>query len=56
MFMKAEINLDFGDFFVEVGVVQIGSSSYEMERGVVYDFSCRRKFFPSTFNSSLNTI
>ena len=55
-FMKSVGYLDFDDFFVEVGVIQIRSFSKQMECDMIYQFSLTRSFFPTNFHSNLNTI
>ena len=55
-FMKSVGYLDFDDFFVEVGVIQIRSSSKQMECDMIYQLSLTRSFFPTNFDSNLNTI
>ena len=54
--MKAVGYLDFEEFFVEVGVIQIGSFSEQMECDMIYQLSLTRSFFPTNFHSNLNTI
>ena len=48
--------MDFVEFFVEVGVIQIGSFSEQMECDMFYPLSLTRSFFLTNFNSNLNTI
>ena len=48
--------LDFDEFFVEVGVIQIGYFSKRMEYDMVYQLSLTRSFFSTNFHSNLNTI
>ena len=55
-FMKSNGYLDFDEFFVEVGVIQIGSFSKQMECDMIYLLSWTRSFFPTNFHSNLNTI
>ena len=55
-FMKSVGHLDFGDFFFEVGVIQVGSFSKQMECDMIYQLSLTRSFFPTNFHSNLNTI
>ena len=54
--MKSVGYLDFDDFFVEVGVIQTGSFSEQMECDMIYHLSLTRSFFPTNFHSNLNTI
>ena len=54
--MKAVGYLNFDDFFVEVGVIQIGYFSEQMEYDMIYQLSLTRSFFPTNFHSKLNTI
>ena len=44
--MKALGYLDFDQFFAEVGMVQMGSFSTQMECYVIYQLSLTRSFFP----------
>ena len=55
-FMKSVGYLDFDEFFVEVGVIQIGSFSKQMECDMIYQLSLTRSFFPTNSHSNLNTI
>ena len=55
-FMKSVGNLDFDEFFLEVGVFQIGSFSKQMECDVINQLSLTGSFFLKKFNSNLNTI
>ena len=48
--------MDFVDFFVEVGVIQIGSFSEQMECDMFYLLFLTRSFFLTNFNLNLNTI
>ena len=48
-FMKSVGYLDFDEFFVEVGVIQIGSFSKQMEWDMIYQLSLSRSFFPQNF-------
>ena len=54
--MKAVGYLDFDEFFVEVGVIQIGYFSEQMECDMIYQLSLTRSFFLTNFHSNLNTI
>ena len=55
-FMKSVGYLDFDEFFVEVGVIQIGYFFKQMECDMIYQLSLTRSFFPTNFHSNLNTI
>ena len=44
------------NFFVEVGVIQIGSFSKQLECDRNYQLPLTRSFFPTNFHSNLNTI
>ena len=55
-FMKSVGYLDFDDFFVEVGVTQIVPFSTQMYCEMIYQLSLTRSFFPTNFNSNLNTL
>ena len=55
-FMKSLGYLDFDEFFVEVGVIQIRSFSKQMKCDMIYQSSLTRSFFPTNFHSNLNTI
>ena len=55
-FMKYVGYLDFDEFFVEVGVNRIGSSSKQMECDMIYQLSLTRSFFPTNFLSNPNTL
>ena len=55
-FMKSAGYMDFEELFVEVGVIQIGSFSKEMEYDMIYQLSLTISFFPTNFHSNLNTI
>ena len=55
-FMKSVGDLDFDEFLVEVGVIQIGSFSKQMECDMIYHLSLTRSFFSTNFHSNLNTI
>ena len=55
-FIKSVGYLDFDEFFVEVGVISIGSFSTQMEYDIIYQLSLTRSFFPRNFHSNLNTI
>ena len=55
-FMKYVGYLDVDEFFVEGGVIQIGSFSKLMECDMIYQLSLTRSFFPTTFHSNLKTI
>ena len=54
--MKAVGYMDFDEFFVEVGVIQIGLFSEEMEYDMIYQLSSTRSFCLTNFHSNLNTI
>ena len=54
--MKSVGYLDFDDFFVEVGVIQIRPFCKQMECDMIYQLSLTRSFFPINFHSNLNTI
>ena len=49
-FMKFVGYLDFDDFFVEVGVIQIGHFTKQMECNMIYQLSLTRSFFPNKFS------
>ena len=55
-FMKSAGYVDFDDFFVEVGMIQIGPFSKQMECDMIYQLSLTRSSFPTNFHSNLNTI
>ena len=55
-FMKSVGYLDFDECFVEVGVIQIGSFSQQMECDLIYQLSLTRSFYPPNGHSNLNTI
>ena len=55
-FMKSVGHLDVDEFFVDVGVIQIGFFSKQMECDMIYQLSLTRPFFPTNFHSNLNTI
>ena len=55
-FMKSVGYLDFDEFFVEVGVIQIGSFSKQVECDMIYQSFLQRSFFPTNFHSKLNAI
>ena len=55
-FMKSACHLDFDDFFVEVGVIQIRYFSKQMEYDMIFQLCLTRSFFPTNFHSNLNTI
>ena len=55
-FMKSVGYLDFDEFFVEVGVIQIGYFSNEMECDMIYHLSLTISFLPTNFHSNLNTV
>ena len=54
--MKDVGYLDLDEFFVEVGVIQKGSFSEQMECDMIYHLSLTRSFFLTNFHSNLNTI
>ena len=54
--MKAVGYLDFDEFFVEVGEIQIGSFSEQMECDMILQLSLTRSFYLTNFLSNLNTI
>ena len=54
--MKAVGYLGFECFFAEVGIVQKGYFSKQMECDMIYQLSLTRSFFPTNFNSNLNII
>ena len=43
--------MDFDEFFDEVGVIQIGSFSEQMECDMFYPLSLTRSFFLTNFNT-----
>ena len=55
-FVKSVGYLDFDEFFVEEGVIQIGSFSKQMECDMIYELSLTKSFFPTNFHSNFNTI
>ena len=55
-FVKSVGYLDFDEFFVEVGVIQIGSFSKQMECDMIYQLFLKKSFFPTNFHSKLNAI
>ena len=55
-FTKSVGYLDFHEFVVEVGVIQIGSLSKQMECDMIYQLSWTRSYFPTNFHSNLNII
>ena len=54
--MKSVGYLDFDEFFVEVGVTQLGSFSKQMEYDMIYQLSLMRSFFPTNFHLNLSII
>ena len=55
-FMKSVGYPHFDEFFAEVGVIQIGSFSKQMECDMNDQLSLTRSFFPTNFHSNPNTI
>ena len=55
-FFKSVGYLDFDEFFVDVGVTQIGSFSKQMEYDMIYELSWTGSFFATNFHSNLNII
>ena len=55
-FMKSVGYQDFDGFFIEMGVIQIGSFSKQKEGDMIYHLSLTRSFFPTNIHSILNTI
>ena len=55
-FMKAVGYLDCEEFFVEEGVIQIGSFSKQLEYDMINRLSLTISFVPTNFHSNLNTL
>ena len=52
-FIESVGYLDFDEFFVEVGVIQIGSFSKQMKCDIIYQFSLTRSLLPQIFIRTL---
>ena len=55
-FMKSVGYPDLNEFFVEIGVIELGSFSKQMEYDIICQLSLTRSFFPTNFHSNLNPV
>ena len=54
--METESNMDFDAFLPEVGAVQIGYFSNQVEADEIYQLTATSSLFPATFHLNPHTI